>query len=416
MTRWIAVFLAGFALWPVVETAHGQQAMERQFYGSGVHHYFANAPAEAIADFTLAIEAGSRDPRVYYFRGLSYLRQGERDQAAADFLTGAKLEYTGLGRLSPVARSLQRVQGRDRKLLERYRTQGRMEAARHERERLEARYGIRRRAELNDLRRQAGVAAHEEPLADAPKDGAERQGDAGRKDSDEVPVLVPAPEKSVPQANPIVTDEAPAVANGAFVPPTEDGAPPPLFDALPPSPANSDAMEAPAPESEGQDPLFPGDNEPLEDDPLFSGNEAPTSPEPAFGPQDSSEAEPASPTEGKVPLSAFGSILGRTFGGLMPSAPPRVELPKALSDLVPMGQPGGPPAGRQGAMELGEGEFEFTPVDAPPEDDNFFTQPPAERSDVPDPAMDQTLPPRNDPLFAPPPPEDEDDSLFFTEE
>ncbi len=50
-----------------------QEAVLEELYGSGVHKYFSGDYAGADADLTAAVDGGSRDPRVYYFRGLARL-------------------------------------------------------------------------------------------------------------------------------------------------------------------------------------------------------------------------------------------------------------------------------------------------------------------------------------------------------
>ena len=45
-------------------------------YGRGVHEYFSGNTQSADQYFTQVIEAGSSDPRVYYFRAMARLRMG----------------------------------------------------------------------------------------------------------------------------------------------------------------------------------------------------------------------------------------------------------------------------------------------------------------------------------------------------
>jgi tetratricopeptide (TPR) repeat protein len=94
-------------------------------YGSGVHAYFANDYQRAYDDLTLVIEAGSGDPRAWYFRGLAASKLGRLDEAEADFATGAEREAAVVGDW-PVSRSLERVQGHDRLALERHRIRARV--------------------------------------------------------------------------------------------------------------------------------------------------------------------------------------------------------------------------------------------------------------------------------------------------
>lgn len=94
-------------------------------YGSGVHAYFANDYQRAYDDLALVIEAGSGDPRAWYFRGLAASKLGRLDEAEADFATGAEREAAAVGDW-PVSRSLERVQGHDRLALERHRIRARV--------------------------------------------------------------------------------------------------------------------------------------------------------------------------------------------------------------------------------------------------------------------------------------------------
>ena len=48
-----------------------QDPILAQFYGSGVHEYFSGGYRQAIADLTEAVDGGTKDPRVFYFRALS---------------------------------------------------------------------------------------------------------------------------------------------------------------------------------------------------------------------------------------------------------------------------------------------------------------------------------------------------------
>lgn len=64
--------LAGLCTAPL----QAQEAVLGQLYGSGVHAYFSGDYLKAYEKLTAASDAGSRDPRVYYFRGLVYLKLG----------------------------------------------------------------------------------------------------------------------------------------------------------------------------------------------------------------------------------------------------------------------------------------------------------------------------------------------------
>lgn len=113
--------------------AFGQFDALDELYGNGVHAYNGGNFAEAHNEFTQAIDNGSQDPRVFYFRGLSYLRLGRPQEAQRDFADGAKREMADSDRFYNVSKALERVQGRARAQLERFRSAARL-AAYHERE------------------------------------------------------------------------------------------------------------------------------------------------------------------------------------------------------------------------------------------------------------------------------------------
>jgi|LakMenE01Jun11ns_1017448.scaffolds.fasta_scaffold9792057_1 tetratricopeptide (TPR) repeat protein len=121
-------------------------------YGDGVHAYFAGDFQRAYEDLSQAIEAGTTDPRAYYFRGLAALRQGRSDEAEADFTEGATRESAGLGAW-PVGRSLERIQGPDRLRLERHRTRARVTLIQRQRDAELQRYSQIEAAQPDVLRK-----------------------------------------------------------------------------------------------------------------------------------------------------------------------------------------------------------------------------------------------------------------------
>jgi hypothetical protein len=108
-------------------------------YGSGVHAYFAGDFDRSYEILSQAIEAGTADPRAWYFRGLAALKLGRTDEAEADFASGSKKESENTGAWG-VARSLERVQGCDRAKLERYRVRARVASLQEDRRRTRLRY------------------------------------------------------------------------------------------------------------------------------------------------------------------------------------------------------------------------------------------------------------------------------------
>jgi hypothetical protein len=260
----LAVSISTFAS---AHRASGQDMVLSQMYGSGVHAYFSGDYPQAIEELKSAIDAGSKDPRTYYFRGLAALRMGMTDSAEEDFKSGAGLEAKTLERFYPVSRSLERIQGTDRVVLEKHRAQARAIAYQDKQKKEQARYERLRRAEETVLRSTPTAQPLPAPTP-APS----------------VPIAAPAP--------PAADDpfgEAPA-APAAPVAPAEDDpfgeTPPPATPApAPPAAAEEDPFGAPAPAptpgppADDEDPFAddappaekPADAPPAADDDPFAG-------------------------------------------------------------------------------------------------------------------------------------------------
>ena len=163
----VAASLIANATATVVRAGDDQFAITAS-YGMGVHAYYSGHYQRSHEDFSGAIEAGSIDPRVFYFRGLAAIKLGRFDEAQADFAEGASKEAAGWGGRS-VSRSLERVQGPDRLRLEQYRVRARVVAIKTDREASKRRYGEQTTAEPNVLRqrRPAGIPAGEDTPAPA---------------------------------------------------------------------------------------------------------------------------------------------------------------------------------------------------------------------------------------------------------
>lgn len=119
-------------------TAVEEQAISST-YGSGVHSYFAGDYGRSYDTLSQAIQAGTGDPRAWYFRGLAALKLGRLDEAEADFSAGARRESENAGAWG-VAKSLERVQGCDRLQLERHRVRARVASLQEDRRRSKLRY------------------------------------------------------------------------------------------------------------------------------------------------------------------------------------------------------------------------------------------------------------------------------------
>ena len=132
--------------------------LSRDFMGSGMHAYHSGSFQQSIDDLTAAIEAGCQDPRAYYFRALALLEQGREDEAVADMQEGALLESGGPGGIV-VGRSLERVQGCNRLMLERYRRRALIEQQARDQRRIEQRYTDLIESEPERLRQRRPTAA-----------------------------------------------------------------------------------------------------------------------------------------------------------------------------------------------------------------------------------------------------------------
>jgi tetratricopeptide (TPR) repeat protein len=137
-----------------------QEAVLTQEYGSGVHAYFTGDSQQAYESLTAAIQGGSKDPRAFYFRGLTYMTLGRPQEASIDFRKGAELESKDINRFYNVGKALERVQGAARIELEKYRVDARMIALEQAEKIRKARYEAMKREEERVLREQS-VAAPE---------------------------------------------------------------------------------------------------------------------------------------------------------------------------------------------------------------------------------------------------------------
>lgn len=202
----VTVTLLGGAVFGTV-TASGQQVTIESLplanaYGNGVHGFFAGAYDRAYEDLSTVIEAGSTDPRAWYFRGLAALNLGRSDEAEADFAEGARRE-SETGGAWPVARSLERVQGNARLQLERHRTRARVAMLQRRREAEQRRYSDIEEMQPEVLRRRRPEGPLTAPPAGEDNPFEERQPPA------RAPEPTPAPEPLPPAADPVIPPPKP---------------------------------------------------------------------------------------------------------------------------------------------------------------------------------------------------------------
>jgi hypothetical protein len=204
--------------------AHAQDAVMNEFYGNGVHNFYDRDFFQAMQNLSVAIDGGSKDPRAYYYRGLAKLRTGDTWGAHADMQMGAQLEAADIDQFYPVARSLERVQGAERRQLEKYRALARAQARERQMRRDAVRYEQRRRDEAQVLR-SVPVGPAPAPLGAVPATAVEP-----------VPPTAPATPPATPPAPADEADDNPfgAPADEA---PAEEPAPEMPADDLPGEPA-----------------------------------------------------------------------------------------------------------------------------------------------------------------------------------
>jgi len=204
-------------------------------YGNGVHAFNEGDYQCSYDELSRVIEAGSNDPRAFYFRGLAALKLGRVDEADADFQQGANLEADGLGGRA-VSRALERIQGCDRLKLEQFRSQARVSAVQRDREAIRQRYSDIYEAEPEVLRRRrpepvepvpAPTPKEPEPAAEAPaEEAAEEPADEPAEEPADEAAEEPADEAaeesadepadtSDPFGDAPATEEAPAEDNAS---------------------------------------------------------------------------------------------------------------------------------------------------------------------------------------------------------
>lgn len=121
----VAVVFAQVAM----SAAHGADGpVTAGLYHEGVKAYFSGDAAKAAEVLGSATQAGSNDPRAYFFLGLAQNRLRKGKDAEASYRRGAELESQSYNNFYNVSAALERVQGDERRVLETYRAAGRKQA------------------------------------------------------------------------------------------------------------------------------------------------------------------------------------------------------------------------------------------------------------------------------------------------
>src|SRR6185312_5753290 len=103
MSRFAGLLACGMTLFAATAVFADSAALD-QLYGDGVHNFFSGDFVGAHQALTSAALSGSKDPRVYYYRGLACLRLGREPDAVIDFNRGARLETSENDRFYDISR------------------------------------------------------------------------------------------------------------------------------------------------------------------------------------------------------------------------------------------------------------------------------------------------------------------------
>jgi hypothetical protein len=174
----------------------------RQAMGAGMHAFHGGDYDRAYEELSNAIEAGSDDPRGYYFRGLAAMRMGRTGEAEADFAAGADREAAS-GSMRRVSLALERVQGQDRISLERFRSRARLAALAQNRDAAARRYsGIEEAGDMRRRRRPEGIRPElVAPPVEQPRAAVEAEELAPPAEKPELPQKKPATKSDDPFAD-----------------------------------------------------------------------------------------------------------------------------------------------------------------------------------------------------------------------
>jgi len=238
---------------PLATETQAQDSSEMSaVYGRGVHAYFSNRMAGAEQLFSQVIQAGSTDPRVYYFRAMARLRTGRQYEAEEDMKVGAVYEARDPGSQHSIGIALQRVQGQGRRSLERFRREGRLNRVQQHRQQSQLRYEQLEQRGPQVLRREAPVQLEQLskpsmqrtiPAVSTPAEAVPTPTEAGLP----APVAAPIAEEddlfSDPAPKPEMAPETPADPSPA--PEASDSADDFFGDPAPPEPAPAEAEENP---------------------------------------------------------------------------------------------------------------------------------------------------------------------------
>ncbi len=353
LAPWCATFLIALSLLgtQLTTSTSAQDSSEMSAtYGRGVHAFFGNRSAEAEQLFTQVAQAGSTDPRVYYFRAMIRLQMGRQHEAEEDMRVGATFEARNPGRRHSIGLALQRIQGPGRRTLERFRREGRLDRVQQSRQQSRQRYEQLERRGPKVLRREAPMQI----------------------DLDAIPGMQPAAPVPTPAMAPAHV-EVPPVATPPEVDP---------FDVVEEAPVTAAPEENNLPASAPEDDLF-------SDPAPQPANTQPTPAEPMAEPESSEPAddlfgEPAAPEEAADDL--FGDPPADASDPPMTEEPAAEESPFEETAEPESSEPvddlfGDPDSTETSSDDVSEDDAE-DPFGEAPADESDSTEEPAEVEDL----------------------------------
>jgi hypothetical protein len=267
MRNCLAIGLVTCGLFGSLQSTKAQESVLAELYGQGVHAYFSGQPQVAHEYLTTAVEQGIRDPRAYFFRGLAYTQLGRPDEAKMDFEKGAELETSGADRIYPVGRSLQRVQGRVRLDVEKYRQMARLAALKRDMKAKAVRYEQLKNAEGEVLR---------DPNRPAPPKSEELVGPPAANASDPFGGGATPAEPEATTAPPVAEVTDPATPGADPLDPGNDTPAMPPMDESDPFGGGDDPFGAPPADDATIDPF--GDDPAADDAPAMDADDDPFAP------------------------------------------------------------------------------------------------------------------------------------------
>lgn len=236
-------------------SAVAQEPSAAKLYDQGVNAYFAGRACQADSLLSEAIMWNSEDPRAYYFRALSLLRQGRVDEARGDMLVGSMLEAQKPQRFA-VGAALERIQGSDRLLLEKFRNQARRDVAANPpatvKLPVQTTTYVERDAPV--LREKRIVPLEELLRPGGPQSIVDESATAPAATPPQNTPAAPAPKAAAPQTDPFA-DDAPKSAPAAVAPPTEAAPPETPPQARPEAAPPASAPAATPPATPEEDPF-----------------------------------------------------------------------------------------------------------------------------------------------------------------